>query len=202
MSPASVSDVIDLYERWGSKRYDEDLSQRDHALQTAALAVEAGASDALCASALLHDIGHLLEIAANDGGGTVATMDLGHEATGARYLATLFPPQVTGPIALHVRAKRYRCAVDSTYHDGLSDGSRRSLQLQGGPMDPAEITAFEAHPGFGGAVLLRAWDDLGKVDGLDVTPLQEYRDLLERSALPPPIWVGAGRSAACDDPHS
>ena len=38
-----------------------------------------------------------------------------HEATGARYLAALFGPAVTGPIALHVRAKRYRCAVDPPY---------------------------------------------------------------------------------------
>ena len=43
--------------------YDEDLSQLDHALQTAALAVAADASDALVAAALLHDVGHLLELA-------------------------------------------------------------------------------------------------------------------------------------------
>ncbi len=54
----SVSEVLALYERWGSDHYDEDLSQLDHALQTAARAVAAGASNALIAAALLHDIGH------------------------------------------------------------------------------------------------------------------------------------------------
>lgn len=97
-------------------------------------------------AALLHDVGHLLEL--RDGGaahGDVA-VDLGHEARGARWLARLFAPEVTGPIALHVAAKRYRCAVDPAYQDGLSDGSRRSLARQGGPMDAAEVARFEANP--------------------------------------------------------
>lgn len=36
------------------------LSQTAHALQTAAQALQAGASDALVTAALLHDVGHLL----------------------------------------------------------------------------------------------------------------------------------------------
>ena len=38
-----VDDVLALYERWGRERYDEELSQLDHAVQTAALAVADGA---------------------------------------------------------------------------------------------------------------------------------------------------------------
>ena len=33
-----LADVLALYERWGSERYDEDVAQLDHALQTAARA--------------------------------------------------------------------------------------------------------------------------------------------------------------------
>ena len=180
---ASTDDVVELYRRWASDPYDEDVSQLDHALQTAALAVAEGAPDDLVVAALLHDVGHLLDLAATDGAGP-ATTDLGHEGVGARYLAGLFPPTVTGPIALHVRAKRYRCAVDPGYHASLSDGSRRSLVLQGGPYDADGVARFESNPGFAEAVRLRAWDDGGKVDGRDLEDLDAYLPLLHSVALP------------------
>lgn len=178
----SVDEVLGLYRRWGADHYDEELSQLDHAVQTAALAAADSATDELVAAALLHDVGHLLELEARDGRGELPTEDLDHESVGARYLAGLFGPAVTGPIALHVRAKRYRCAVDPAYLDGLSDGSRRSLALQGGPADAAEVASFETNPGFRDAVRLRGWDDGGKVDGLVMSDLDHYRPLLERLA--------------------
>ena len=177
---ASLDDVLALYERWGPDRYDEDLGQLDHALQTAALAVADRATDALVAAALLHDIGHLLDLERRGAGVGPPPTDLGHEATGARYLAGLFPPAVTGPIALHVRAKRYRTAVDPAYRASLSDGSRRSLEQQGGPLDGPAVVAFAANPGFEAAMALRGWDDGGKRDGLAVAPLDAYRPLLAR----------------------
>jgi phosphonate degradation associated HDIG domain protein len=179
----SVAEVLDLYRRWGAEHYDEELSQIDHAVQTAALAVDAGAADELVAAALLHDVGHLLELEARDGRGELAAEDLDHESVGARYLAGLFGPGVTGPIALHVRAKRYRCAVDPAYLEDLSAGSRRSLALQGGPADVAEVAGFESNPGFREAVRLREWDDGGKVEGLAVPDLDHYRPLLDRLAI-------------------
>ena len=175
---ASVDEVLDLFRSYANDRYDEDVTQLDHALQTAALARAEGADDALVAAALLHDVGHLLDLAQH-GRRSTSTQDLGHEGRGARYLAALFPPSVTGPIALHVRAKRYRCAVDPEYHDGLSDGSRASLVLQGGPMSVDEADAFAASPASAAAVDLRRWDDGGKVDGLEVPALDDYRPLLE-----------------------
>ena len=181
----SIDEVLELYTRHGREHYDEDLSQLDHALQTAALARAAGAPDELVAAALLHDVGHLLDLArgATSTSAASRTDDLAHEAVGARYLAGLFPPSVTGPIALHVRAKRYRCAVDPAYHDGLSTGSRRSLVLQGGPMSADEARAFEQHPAGPDALSLRDWDDGGKLDGLAVAPLEQHHDLLRRLAL-------------------
>ncbi len=93
-------------------------------------------------------------------------------------LAALFPPAVTDPIVLHVRAKRYLCAIDPDYHDTLSSGSRRSLERQGGPLSPRDLAGFEALSGSEAAVRLRRWDDGGKVDGLRVEPLDSYRSLL------------------------
>ncbi|MDQ6698124.1 MAG: HD domain-containing protein [Actinomycetota bacterium] len=181
MTARSVADLVALYDRWGSHRYDEDLSQGDHALQTAALAADVDGSEPLVVAALLHDVGHLLDLDEHGGGGPPTT-DLGHEARGARYLARLFPPSVTGPIALHVSAKRYLCALDPRYRAELSAGSVRSLELQGGPMSDAELAQFRGQPSFDAAVRLRRWDDQGKVDGLDVPPLASYHHLLERVA--------------------
>jgi len=183
MKASSVDEVLDLYVRWGEDRYDEEVTQLAHALQTAALASAAGAADELVAAALLHDVGHLLHV--RDGVAAAGGVDLRHEAAGAAWLAPLFPAAVTGPIALHVRAKRYRCAVDPEYHDLLSDGSKRSLERQGGPLHRDEVEAFRRLPRHEDAVRLREFDDGGKVDGLDVPTLEHYRGLLRRVVTRP-----------------
>ncbi len=180
---ASIDEVLDLYARWGGHRYDEELTQHEHATQTAACAVAAGADDALVAAARLHDVGHLLHLdqLVPDTNGRVVVRhedDLLHEVAGPRYLAGLFGAAVCGPIELHVVAKRYLCAVDPAYHDGLSAGSKASLVRQGGPMSPTEAAEFAALPSADAAVALRRWDDAGKVDGLEVADVASYRELL------------------------
>ena len=182
MAARSVDDVLALYARWGSDGYDEDVSQLVHALQTGALAREARAPDALVAAALLHDIGHLLHLERTGGQRDRGGVDLRHESVGARHLSDLFPPAVTRPIALHVSAKRYRCAVEPDYLLGLSTGSTDSLRSQGGPMSSTEVAAFERTPGHDDAVRLRGWDDTAKVVGLDVAPLEHYVELLRTVA--------------------
>lgn len=177
---ASLTEVLDLFDDLAGQRYDEEVTQREHALQVAALASAEAAPDSLVAAGLLHDVGHLLEM--RDGGDPTGHIDddLGHEARGARWLAALFPPSVTGPIALHVAAKRYRCAVDPAYIGTLSAGSTASLARQGGPMNGDERERFEANPAHLDAVRLRGWDDAGKVtEQLVVPELAAYRPLLE-----------------------
>jgi predicted HD phosphohydrolase len=176
-----LDEVLALYERWGSEHYDEALSQLDHAAQVAGWAIHEGDTDDAVAAALLHDVGHLLVMEARATGAPVTEEDMRHEALGARYLGRLYPPSVTGPIALHVQAKRYRCAVDPTEVDRLSAGSQLSLRLQGGPMTPDEVARFEAMPAHAAAVALRRRDDAGKVLGADPAPLATYEPLLRRT---------------------
>ena len=171
----TVDDVLELFERWGARRYDEEVAQGLHARQTAALAAEAGADDVVVAAALLHDIGHLLALAGHPPGP--------HEVTGPAFLAGLFPAAVTDPIEGHVEAKRYLCAVDPAYRERLSAGSERSLRRQGGPLAPGEAAAFEARPGAAGAVALRRWDDAGKVTGLAVPELAAFEPVLRSLVL-------------------
>lgn len=179
MTAASVDEVLSLLQRYGGHRYDEEIVQLAHAEQTAALAAASGASDAVVAAALLHDVGHLLELAERPDGPRDRTVDQRHEARGSAWLAGVFPPGVTAPIALHVRAKRYLCAVDPGYLDVLSAGSIASLERQGGPMDADDVAAFEANPGWAEAVALRRWDDQAKVLDLEVPSAESYRRLLE-----------------------
>jgi predicted HD phosphohydrolase len=175
-----VDEVLDLFEAHGRDHYDERVSQLDHALQCAALARSEGAPDDLVAAALLHDVGHLLHL--RSGGTGPVPEDLHHESVGARWLGGLFGAGVTGPIALHVRAKRYLAAVEPGLTDRLSDGSRASLVRQGGPLTPDEVTGFEALPGHVEAVRLRRWDDAGKVEGLAVGSLADHEPMLRSIA--------------------
>ena len=164
----------------------ERINMLDHTLQSAAVARQRGASDDLVLAALLHDVGHVLG-AAGDWGLP------GHAEVGARSLQALLAPSVVEPIRLHVDAKRYRVAVDNAYHDRLSLASQMSLQEQGGPFSPAEVKTFNANPYADDAVMLREFDDDGKVDGLNISALETYRPLLVEALLGPPIVDGASR---------
>ncbi|MFO1536266.1 MAG: HD domain-containing protein [Actinomycetota bacterium] len=176
----TVAEVCDLCARRGGERYDEDVTQTDHAIQCAALARADGADDALVVAALLHDVGHLLDL--DRGGAYVPGVDRRHEVVGVEYLAAVFPAEVADPVLLHVEAKRYLCATEHAYAAGLSAGSQRSLAVQGGPMTAAEATAFLARPGAEAAIRLRRWDDAGKVVGLHRPAFASYRPLLDALA--------------------
>lgn len=170
-------ELTDLFKQLGGLSYGEDVSQLEHALQTAHHAKVDGAAPELVAAALLHDIGHLLqkigENAADLG------IDTRHEQISAGYLARGFGPAVTEPIRLHVAAKRYRVAVDSDYLERLSKASLQSLALQGGPMSPAEIETFLASPWAAAALQLRGYDEAGKAPEADVAGLETYHELLK-----------------------
>src|SRR5262245_46888748 len=175
-------DIIDriftLFREKGNGAYfGEAITETEHALQCAHLAERSGSAPELVAAALLHDVGHLLhglpEDAAKRG------IDGRHEDAGALCLKASFGPAVVHPVRLHVAAKRYLCAVEPGYHAGLSEASRLSLRLQGGPMSPEEVRRFEQEPWFRPAVAVRRWDDAAKVPGLVVPGLEHYRPCLE-----------------------
>lgn len=168
-----VEEIESLFAMHGGEVYGEDVTQLEHMLQCAACAEAEGASEALVAAALLHDVGHLIE-EADDAFGYHK-----HDRSGAAYLEQRFGPEVSEPVRLHVIAKRYLCAVENGYFDCLSPASVHSLSKQGGPMNREEVADFEKNPAHVDAVRLRRWDDKGKVEGLQVRGLEHYRPLLE-----------------------
>ena len=168
-----VAEIEEIFEKHGQEHYGEGVSQIEHALQCAYEAKAAGAQESLIAAALLHDIGHLIELEKDDEFGVHR-----HNRSGAAYLARHFGPEVTEPVRLHVAAKRYLCSVEGEYFGCLSPASVHSLEKQGGPMSEDEVAAFRAQPGWEEAVALRRWDDMGKVVGREVPNFAAYRSLL------------------------
>ena len=170
--------ILGLFAQRGAQEYmGEAVSMSQHMEQSAACAVANGAPDSLVIAALLHDIGHFVgdhPIEALENG-----IDNNHEEVGAHYLEAFFPSSVTEPIRLHVAAKRYLCATDDEYLGRLSAASVNSLMVQGGPMNTTETEQFETSPHHKDAIKLRLYDDDGKVTGLTIKSVSEYRDTLE-----------------------
>lgn len=179
----TLADIELLFARHGSSQYSgEPVTQLEHALQSAHLAEQSGADDALVTACLLHDLGHLL----NEQGETptLRGIDDTHQYYALPFLRGLLPDAVLDAIKLHVDAKRYLCRANPDYYARLSEDSRRSLALQGGPMAPDEAAAFLDQRGARDAVLLRQWDDLAKQADLPTPSLAHFMTRASRCVLP------------------
>jgi phosphonate degradation associated HDIG domain protein len=178
-SEKPLNEIRAAFAKRGHEGYGEGVSQLEHALQCAVFAERAGASEPLIVATLLHDIGHMLhdlpEDIADSG------VDTQHESLGSAWLSQHFGPEVSEPVRLHVAAKRYLSASEPGYFDVLSEASKLSLRLQGGPMDPEEQAKFGGERFFKEAVALRRWDDEGKVVGMKTPDLAYFEPMIERS---------------------
>ncbi len=161
-----VDELVDLLATVGPSRRlspQAQVSQLDHALQTAALLERSYPDDVeLAVAGLVHDVGHLLP------GGT----DEAHAVDGADAVRGALGARVAGIVGLHVEAKRYLVGVERDYDGELSADSVVSLRRQGGSLGAAEADAFARLPLAGDAVTLRRADDHGKAEGLVVRPLE------------------------------
>jgi phosphonate degradation associated HDIG domain protein len=173
MSDGIVGEIRHLFETNGGSLYGGELvTQLEHALQTAMMAEDEGASLPLIAAALLHDVGHLLHDLPEDA--PDAGIDDVHEQLAHKWLSRHFGPEVTEPVRLHVDAKRYLCAVEPEYWASLSPVSQQSLELQGGVFTEEEAREFEQSPFCEPGVRLRRWDDRAKVVGLSTPDLEHF----------------------------
>jgi phosphonate degradation associated HDIG domain protein len=180
MSQNIVQKIITLFHEQGDSEYGgEPVTQGEHALQSAHLALAEGAPSSLVIASLLHDIGHLLHALPDDA--PEKGIDDLHEELGHRFLINYFTPAVSEPVHLHVAAKRYLCAVEPEYLALLSEPSVLSLSLQGGPMSSIECQAFESNPFYQDAIQLRRYDDMAKVPNLSVHPIEFYAPLLQEN---------------------
>ncbi len=171
--------VFDLMANRGTGLYGlSAVTQLEHALQSAALAHQRQLGDALVIAALLHDVGHL--VVGEDVNLAAEGIDDLHEEAAAKALVGIYGSGVAEPVRLHVAAKRYLCGANPDYYGKLSQDSKDSLALQGGPMTAEEIAAFDRLEHRSAALALRIIDDEAKVAGLTTPPLETYRAMAAR----------------------
>jgi len=171
-----VTGIFDLYDKHGAAEYaGEKVSQLEHMVQAAQLAMEGGFDDEVVLAAFLHDVGHLLPIhdvsESMDGYGM---MD--HEKVGAQYLRKQgFSERLCKLIASHVNAKRYLTWKYPEYYHQLSDASKKTLEYQGGRMEETEAKAFEADPLFDLYIKMRRWDEAAKIENQPVPDINIFK---------------------------
>jgi phosphonate degradation associated HDIG domain protein len=168
----------DLFDSEGGREYlGEQVSMAQHMLQAGAAARRAGARRELVVAAVVHDVGHFTGVV--HGRDLMRGTDNHHDEVAASWLGAWFGPGVTEPVRLHVLAKRYLCAVDSAYFEQLSNASKRTMEVQGGPMSPREAEEFSLQPYAAEAVELRRWDDQAKDPAVGTLSLEDFRDDIE-----------------------
>lgn len=176
-----ANEIILLYEQYGGSEYaGEKVTQLEHMVQAARLAEQEGYDEEVILAAFLHDVGHICVSAqeenAMDGWGIKD-----HEEVGADYLSEKgFSKRLARLVASHVEAKRYLTWKDPLYYEQLSEASKKTLEYQGGPMLTDEAEAFEAHPLFSLIIKMRHWDDVAKIEHLEVGDLDKYRNMIVR----------------------
>jgi len=174
-----TNQIFSLYEKFGAEEYaGEKVSQLEHMVQAAQLAMEEGYDDEVVLAAFLHDVGHLLPV--HD---VSETMDgygvMDHEKVGADWLLGLgMGERMCKLIASHVNAKRYLTWKYPSYYEQLSEASKKTLEYQGGRMEEAEAKAFEADPLFDLYIRMRTWDEAAKIEGKPLPELDELKQKL------------------------
>lgn len=173
MTFPTVDALLDTIRLGASAHDGEAVDLLAHMLQCAALLAAAAPDDVeLQIAGLVHDVGTVLE---PDGPAT-------HATTGAEAVEALFGSRVAALVAGHDHAKRYLVSADPSYRAQLSEMSVATLALQGGDMDAAERTRFEAGEHFDSLVVLRRADDAAKVPGQAVPGLDDWRTQVERQS--------------------
>ncbi len=137
-----------------------------HGLQCAEQLRRTGADDdpELLVAGLLHDVGHLLAPGREELHGPV----------GAAYVRPVLGERVAALIEAHVPAKRYLVTTDRSYRERLSQGSVRTLMIQGQDMTGDELEAFRTSPYAEAALALRRADERAKDPAAEVPDLASW----------------------------
>ena len=170
-----IDKIINKYQTNNSLYIGEKVTITEHMVQTAMLAEQNHSSDSLICACLLHDYGHFV---IDDPDDLVSkSMDGRHEDIAFNFLKNYFKPEVIEPIKLHVQAKRFLCR-NKSYLNRLSEASKVSLKLQGGIMGDEEAKKFVSLKFYDDAILLRKYDDDGKIPNIKMKKIDDYRDLI------------------------
>jgi predicted HD phosphohydrolase len=148
---------------------EEAVDELDHALQSAARALEDDADDELVLAAALHDVAHSPLFDAPDAAR--------HDAAASAWLTPRFGARVGWLAGAHVAAKRYLVATDPGYGATLSPTSVLSLHAQGGAGTDDDLVA---HPWWPDALRLRRYDDAAKDPAATGATIEHVLAIAER----------------------
>ena len=175
-----VDKIINNYQTNNSLYIGEKVTISNHMIQTAMLAEKNHSSKSLICACLLHDYGHF--VIEDPDLLVTKSLDGKHEKVGFNFLKDYFKPEVTEPIKLHVQAKRYLCR-NKSYWNTLSEASKVSLKLQGGTMGDSEAKKFVSLKFHDDAILLRKYDDEGKIPNIKMKKIEDYRNLINSQLI-------------------
>ena len=173
--------IFEYYKKFGSADYiGEPVSQIEHMVQAAMLAEDDGQPPEVILAALFHDIGHLIQIECSETERMGKYGVKNHELIAGKFLRDLGIPEPIPSLAEnHVKVKKYRTFKDPIYYEKLSEGSKKSLEFQGGPMTADEARAFEKDKLFELSLKLRDYDDGAKIKDKEIKPIEYYQEMLE-----------------------
>jgi phosphonate degradation associated HDIG domain protein len=181
LSP-QVQEIFSLYEKYGHEAYGEDVTQLEHAVQSAQLAEKEGYEDEVILAALFHDIGHICTYKEEESTEQMGKYgNMSHDKIGGDYLRERgFPARLAQLVENHVQAKRYLTFKEPGYYEKLSEASKQTLEFQGGPMRSEEAEAFEQDPLFHLSLRMRYWDEEAKENDLPEPDLQRYKKMCQQ----------------------
>ncbi len=175
----SIERLYDTPKGSTEHRFGENLSQKEHALQTAELAFyQAATQRHMIVAALLHDIGQLL----------VDECDPSYrifDQVGSAFLAKIWGPRVAIPILHSIEAKRFLVSTDPGYVGRLSEAKQNSLSAQGGALlqGSSEYASFVKSADVLDALALRRWDDQAILVGKKTKQFSDFHSILVDEAL-------------------
>ena len=176
-----VDKIFSYYEKYGNRDYiGEPVTQVEHMIQGAMFAELDGKSPEVVLALFLHDIGHLLEFDSKDEKEKMGELGvMNHETKGKIFLQQLgIPYPIPNLVENHVKVKRYLVGKNPKYYQNLSSASQKTLEYQGGPMTNDEILEFESDPLFSESLVIRDYDDMGKIPNMKIKSLDYYRGYL------------------------
>ena len=179
----SVDDLLAAFNYAATRQYGDDaVSELEHSLQCADLALDGSGDMDLALAALLHDIGRFairqdLIFDSKEQPGRKGVVR-GHHHAGADLIAPWVSPRVEYCVRSHADAKRYLCTVEPAYAEQLNAAAIRTMKVQGGLMSRDELAAFESAAFYKDAVRLRRWDDAAKVPGRHTRELRYWEPIL------------------------
>lgn len=175
-----IDEIMNLFKNYGSYDYigETDITQIQHMFQCAMLAEKDTNDINIIIAALLHDIGHFIEINNKDKQmGSFGVMN--HELIGKEYLLSKgFENKVACLVGNHVKSKRYLVTKYPEYFNKLSEASKQTLIYQNGFMNNNEMIEFEKDPYFEESIKIRSYDDQAKIKDFKINSIDYYKNML------------------------